>query len=601
MFRFKENHKLIKKTLLLFFILTFSFLVALSFILLGADYLVSSSVKKEIVSREEKSAVVLNRATSDIINLVKSDVLFLTRQIELFYLREKSDFNCHLEETFYQFSLSKKMYDQVRFIDVSGMEKARINLEGENVLIVPENKLQNKSDRYYFKEIIKFRKDSVYFSVLDLNVEDDQIETPYKPMIRVGSPVFDSDRNVIGIVIVNFLGNIILDEIKLESKRTDANTLFLNKNGYYFIGLNPEDEWGFMFEDKKGKTFFNDFVEESKIIYGEESGTLSTEKGLFVFSTIAPQFNDSKAANLSAVPENIRLWKIVSYIPQKQIDEAVSAILFPWIQIAFLFSAIIIFLFWLLARSIQFKRQADVELLLKNIELSETNATKDKFFSIIAHDLRSPFQGILSVGELLSEHIDELEKEEIEEMAMMMYKTSKNTYELLENLLDWSRIQTGKLKPYPTEIELKNSLMSLKLLMDSQAQRKDIQLQINAETDAHVFADQQMLNAVLRNLVSNAIKFTPRGGTVNVCCEVKTDFAEIAVSDTGIGIDNEVIGNLFKIDKVKSQNGTENEPGTGLGLLLCKEFMDKNNGSIRVSSKIGQGSTFFISLPLVTL
>ena len=106
------------------------------------------------------------------------------------------------------------------------------------------------------------------------------------------------------------------------------------------------------------------------------------------------------------------------------------------------------------------------------MELSETNATKDKFFSIIAHDLRSPFQGILSVGELFSEHIDDLEKEEIKQMAMMMYKTSKNTYELLENLLDWSRIQTGKLKPYLTEIELKNSLMSLKLLMSSPGSKK---------------------------------------------------------------------------------------------------------------------------------
>ena len=116
------------------------------------------------------------------------------------------------------------------------MEKARINLDGENVSIVPEDKLQNKSDRYYFQEIVKFKRDSVYFSVLDLNVESNKIEIPYKPMIRIGSPVFDSDGNVIGIVIVNFLGNIILDEIKLKAKQTNAHILFFNQKRLLFCG-----------------------------------------------------------------------------------------------------------------------------------------------------------------------------------------------------------------------------------------------------------------------------------------------------------------------------------------------------------------------------
>ena len=140
----------------------------------------------------------------------------------------------------------------------------------------------------------------------------------------------------------------------------------LIKNGYYFVGLKPEDEWGFMFDDKKRKKlFFNDFSEESKIVYGGESGAFSTRKGLFVFSTIVPQAENGNPANISAFPENIRLWKIVSYIPQERINEAVSGILFPWIEIALVFSVFIIFLFWLLVRSIHFKRQADTDLRLK--------------------------------------------------------------------------------------------------------------------------------------------------------------------------------------------------------------------------------------------
>ena len=551
-----------------------------------------------MISKEEKLAFLLNLRTSEIVNMVKSDITFLSRQVELFYLYERSDFERHLEETFFQYSVAKKLYDQIRFIDMNGMETVRINYDGKNVSTVPGNKLQDKCGRYYYKDILNFSRDSIYFSVLDLNIENKMIEIPYKPMIRVGALVFDPDGNKIGMVIVNYLANAIIEELKSESRYALGHTLFLNRNGYYFIGTNPEDEWGFMFEDKKEKTFFNDFKEESKIVYSNDHGTFTSPKGLFFYSTIVPQSKNMSHLNSDVFSD--RFWKIVSFIPQQQIIDSVYDILRPWLKISFIFSVAIIFLFWLLARNIQLKRLVTLEIQLKNKDLSEMNATKDKFFSIIAHDLRSPLSGLLGLSRLLNEDIEDhsLSREDINSMVSMMYQTSKNTYELLENLLDWARMQTDKLNANPRSLELSSCLANLETMMSELAQKKGINLEIATSSDIKVFADKEMIATVLRNLVSNALKFTPRGGTVSVTPEVKPDVVEIAVTDTGVGIASEEINNLFRIDKVKSRRGTENEQGTGLGLLLCKEFVEKNNGSIWVTSKIGEGSTFFISLPL---
>jgi PAS domain S-box-containing protein len=231
-------------------------------------------------------------------------------------------------------------------------------------------------------------------------------------------------------------------------------------------------------------------------------------------------------------------------------------------------------------------------------EMRELNATKDKFFSIIAHDLKGPFNAILGFSELLSESYDDFDEEEKKKFIHNIKIASDSTFKLLENLLDWSRLQTGKINPIPEMIDL--SLLTLENIsvLKSMADSKKIKLFSSIQYNTRAYADTNMVKTVLRNLVSNAIKFTHPGGEVKIQAIENRNMAEVCISDNGVGIEEERIGLLFHIDEKLSTSGTANETGTGLGLLLCKEMIERQGGHIWVESEAGKGSRFFFTLPL---
>lgn len=237
------------------------------------------------------------------------------------------------------------------------------------------------------------------------------------------------------------------------------------------------------------------------------------------------------------------------------------------------------------------------ELRESESQLREANATKDRFFSIIAHDLRSPFNSLLGLSELLSEEWDEYGDKEKKEMIGMMKENLSSTYELLTNLLDWSRLQRKSISA-----ELKD--INLKLLADHaiegfnlQISTKKIELN-NRIDDSHlVIADQFMVETVLRNLIINAVKFTPKGGRITLTSELIEGWVRCCVADTGIGMSQEMQKRLFKLDDPQSRLGTDGETGTGLGLLVCLEFIQLLDGKLEVTSREGEGSIFCISLP----
>jgi PAS domain S-box-containing protein len=230
--------------------------------------------------------------------------------------------------------------------------------------------------------------------------------------------------------------------------------------------------------------------------------------------------------------------------------------------------------------------------------LKELNSTKDKFFSIIAHDLKGPFNAILGFSELLSESYDDFNEEEKKRFIHNIKNAADSTFKLLENLLDWSRLQTGKINPVPEMIDL--SLLTLENIsvLKSMADNKQIKLNSSIEFNTRAYADANMVHTVLRNLVSNAIKFTPPGGEVKITAVENKKMAELCISDNGIGISEDRKGLLFQIDEKLSTSGTANETGTGLGLLLCKEMIERQGGHIWVESKEGKGSSFYFTLPL---
>lgn len=238
------------------------------------------------------------------------------------------------------------------------------------------------------------------------------------------------------------------------------------------------------------------------------------------------------------------------------------------------------------------------KLKLTEKRLQDLNTTKDKFFSIIAHDLRNPFTSLIAFSELIHKNADKLGTEKIENLALRMNDSAKQAFTLLENLLNWSRVQTGALIPNPQILSTAELLRDVKDLSSSLALSKGIVIEIGEMVEANVLADRQMINTVLRNLVSNAIKFSyPNEQIILSARSVEPDFIQFSIADTGVGIEKENLDQVLKPDTTLSLSGTNNEKGTGLGLLLCKEFVELSGGKIWVESQFGMGTTFYFSIP----
>jgi signal transduction histidine kinase len=230
-------------------------------------------------------------------------------------------------------------------------------------------------------------------------------------------------------------------------------------------------------------------------------------------------------------------------------------------------------------------------------ELRVLNASKNKFFSIIAHDLKNPFHTVMGYSYLLSKDYNNFTEEERRKFADDIHHSTNNIFRLLQNLLEWSRSQTGRLTFNPREIELKQIVDNSVSVLRSLADQKNIRIEMSFSHNLMLFADPQMIETVLRNLVNNAIKFTPENGLIKVEATQTDGQITICVKDSGIGISDEDAKNLFKIDSTVKRKGTNNEDGSGLGLILCREFVAKNNGNIWVNSKAGEGSSFFFTVP----
>jgi PAS domain S-box-containing protein len=265
-----------------------------------------------------------------------------------------------------------------------------------------------------------------------------------------------------------------------------------------------------------------------------------------------------------------------------------------------------------IARDITIRKQAEDKLQEYNQELEELNASKDKFFSVIAHDLKSPFQGLLGFTDLLLDDFDILEKEEIKKYLINVRNASYNTYSLLENLLEWSRMQSGRMQFNPVKFNLSDEIGNVLEILMSNAVRKGILLENKVESGIEVEADQYMIRSVIHNLVTNAIKFSNPRGVVVLDAEVKPlcdphkgghcscdkRCIMIHVHDQGIGIHSDGLKRIFSLNDHYSIPGTANEPGTGLGLILSKEMVERHGGKMTVESSPGVGSVFSFTLPV---
>jgi len=251
-----------------------------------------------------------------------------------------------------------------------------------------------------------------------------------------------------------------------------------------------------------------------------------------------------------------------------------------------------------LGRDITGRKQQEEVIKQKNSALHLLNAEKDKFLSILAHDLRSPFSSLLGFAQMMEEDLPTMAPDQVQKIAGSIRRSATNLFILLENLLEWSRLQRGVISFNPSSFLLKPWLPENMVLAEEAAKKKDITIHYEIPDDLPVYADEKMLGGLFRNLASNAVKFTPKGGQVCVAAKLRPDgWVEIFVQDSGIGMSKEMIADVFRLDKDTRRKGTDKEPSTGLGLIICKEFVEKHCGKLWIESEAGKGSTFYFSLP----
>jgi ligand-binding sensor domain-containing protein/signal transduction histidine kinase len=232
-------------------------------------------------------------------------------------------------------------------------------------------------------------------------------------------------------------------------------------------------------------------------------------------------------------------------------------------------------------------------------QLQQLNSTKDKFFSIIAHDLRSPFQSLLGLSDILIDELKNSNNADLKNISNMISDSCHHIYNLEENLMTWSRSQRNKISFEPVEVDISSIIDDTLNVLKLNLNQKSISTEKHFSTDKHGYADKNMIEMVIRNLVSNAIKFTPQHGKIAVLLKENGKDLQVEVRDNGVGITPENQLKLFRIDTNLSNKGTDGEEGTGLGLIICKEFTEKNNGKIWIESKHGEGSSFFFTIPII--
>ena len=238
------------------------------------------------------------------------------------------------------------------------------------------------------------------------------------------------------------------------------------------------------------------------------------------------------------------------------------------------------------------------ELIILNQDLHHTNATKDKFFSLIAHDLRNPFNKLIISTDLLVQFIDDLEPQKIKEFVMDIHKASKGAFDLLENLLEWSKIQTNAIDFIPNKFDLYKNIDNVIVLYANAAQLKGIEIINLVKNESWVYAHEETIESVVKNVISNSVKYCDEGDTITISAQESEDYLMVTIVDTGGGIDEEIMQNLYRIDIKCSTPGTKDEHGTGLGLILCKEFIERNGGQFNINSELWDGTTVNFLVPI---
>ncbi|WP_320008653.1 response regulator [Maridesulfovibrio sp.] len=515
-------------------------------------------------------------------------------EVKQFLLNRNQKSRQRLEAEALNLCKASKHFDQVRLLSNDGMELVRVNYNNGNPVIVSQDKLQSKSSRYYFKESLKLSPGEIYTSPLDLNIENGKIEQPRKPTIRISTPVYSDSGERIGITILNYLAQNLLDAIKQEDYCC-SKTILLNKEGYWLISPDKELEWTFMYEDKKSISFASRYPEAWAKISSSPQGQFYCPEGEYTFSTVQTSSDPSESAVIDALS-----WKLVNIYPTYLIETKKNSIFKKYTAIFTGLFLLILFAAITRARFVRSKELGRISLKQAKQEAENANKAKSDFLAKMSHEIRTPMNAVIGLTHLaLKTTLSPKQTDYLNKISM----AANSLLGIINDILDFSKIEANQMEVDSIEFNIDDVLNNITSMLSIKAEEKGIELllQVISNVPSRLIGDPLRLGQVLLNLIGNAIKFTEKGEvfvTVELV-ERSNDIAVIrfSIEDSGIGISEEQLGRLFQPFSQADGSITRKFGGSGLGLVISKKMIELMGGSLQCESVIDEGSTFSFTIP----
>lgn len=543
---------------------------------------------------ELKSLEYQTQMIDNTIDAIIREIIFLSKNEDLLKIfttnKTVSELSRLKEESeFFRLVSSKKIYDQIRLLSKTGMELIRINYNNDNPLIIRGESLQDKSNRYYFKETMKLSENEIFVSPFDLNIENGSIELPIKPMIRFGIPIISKNGDKKGVIIINYLGEDFIDKLEKISSINNSEMLLANNVNQWIVGPDSAKNWDFMYNAKSDFNLKNSFPQQFDHINTKTSGQFSEDNFIYTFWKV------------SVTKTNSLHWILFS---RKKIDNekrTMTRVISTTIILLVLLSIIFLILFIKLSRAVEARRISEKKMIQARYNAERADASKSIFLAHMSHEIRNPMNAIIGLNQLLSTtDLTEKQKDYVHKAG----RSSKDLLQIINDILDISKIEAGKMDLEQLDFNIVDLINDIVDLISIQIESKNLHIQKNIDSDIPEIhsGDPLRLKQILTNLLSNAIKFTTEG-MIEVNCSLKDKTADqcilyFSVKDSGEGMTEEQQKKLFQTFSQADNSISRTHGGSGLGLKICKQLIEKMEGEIGVESTHGAGSTFWFTVKL---
>ncbi len=566
-------------------------------------YRYESHIQFGIMSQDLKTTVNLHRKIADsTLKDVATDLILLYRDSRIpdFLLNPLGPQRSALIRYFLDMADVKGRYDQIRILSTEGQELIRVDYNNGRPQEVTRSQLQQKSNRYYITDSLCLAPGQIYVSPLDLNIEHEEIEFPFKPVLRIGTPLLDAHKTKKGVLILNYLANELFTHLKQASQGNLGSLYMLNKQGDSLMGPDPGGLWGFMLPQNKTNSFNQRYAEAWQQIRNNEKGFFQTAQGLFAFDTFYFQLPTQVSH------KNVPSWKLVDVISipvfQKSMDRLKKNILFLFLILSF----ILLCVSWMVADIVVARRMAQRSLLISKANAESANKAKSQFVASISHEIRTPMNAIIGMADLLGETVLDAKQTKY----VKVFKSAGETLlRLINDILDMSKVEAGYLEIEHIDFDLDVILTHIQDVFAHRIKEKSLGFEIhkNFEIPKRLMGDPSRIEQILFNLVGNAVKFT-NTGSIRLDVTVLTPGSEdtekssllFSVADTGIGIPPDKLEMIFDRFVQTDATVTRKYGGTGLGLTISKMLVTLMGGRIWVESTLGEKTTFYFTIPLVT-